>query len=146
VSDVEVQAWLKNWQSRLHLEDWAVSVRVVRSTELKPDTLGNLKWDSAAHTATIKVLSPLDYDLSPSETTEDIEYTIVHELVHLQLSVLPRDLKKKDVEEEVVNKISDALMGLDKGPAFRARSVPVQKPSVRSSEPEVAGRAGSQRQ
>ncbi len=142
VSDVQVQSWLKNWQNRLHLEDWTVSVRIVRSTELKPDTLGNLKWDSQAHTAAIKILSPLDYELSAADTSEDMEYTIVHELVHLQLSVLPRDLKKKDVEEEVVNKISDALMGLDKGPAFHARSVPVQKPSAKPSEPEVAGRAG----
>jgi hypothetical protein len=72
--------------------------------------------------------------MSPAEVTQDIEYTVVHELVHLQLSVLPRDLGKKDVEEVVVNKISDALMQLEHGDSFRARSVPPPKPAVRPGD------------
>jgi len=142
VSDVQVEGWVKSWQKRLHLDDWRIEARIVRSTELKPDTLGNLKWNSLLQTASIKVLNPFDYDLPLSDIAEDIEYTIVHELVHLQLSVLPRDLNKKDIEEVVVNKISDALMSLDKGSAFRARSVPPPKGPVKKplEDPEVAGR------
>jgi len=144
VTETQVDVWLQSWQKRLHLEDWHIDARIVRSSDLKPDTLGNLKWNSLTHTATIKVLNPIDYDISAKEIPEDIEYTIVHELVHLQLSVLPRDLNKKDVEESVVNKISDALMGLDKGPTFRARSVPPLKTPGRPAEPEAAGRTATQ--
>ena len=119
---------------------------MVRSTELKPDTLGNLKWNSTTHIANIKVLSPIDYGLSATEIPEDIEYTVVHELVHLQLSALPRDLGKKDVEETVVNRISDALMSLEKGDSFRARSVPAPKSpkslGETSKDPEVARKTG----
>ena len=124
VAEDQVQSWTRMWQKRLHLDDWKIETRVVRSCDLKPDTLGNLKWNSATRTAIIRVLNPSDYDMSPSEVPEDMEYTVVHELIHLQLSVLPRDAYSRSTEEQVVNKIADALMSLDKGPEFHARSVP----------------------
>lgn len=142
VTEAQVSDWVRVWQKRLHLEDWKVEVRLVRITDLKPDTLGNLKWNSNLHSATIKVLNPIDYDIPASKVPEDIEYTVVHELVHLQLSVLPRDLNRKDVEEQVVNKIADALMALDRGEGFRARSAPVKPYREQSGDPgtESAGR------
>ena len=116
----------------------------MHTSELRPDTLGNLKWNSVNRTAAIKVLSPVDYDLPASEVVEDMEYTVVHELVHVQLSVLPRDTNRKDVEEIVVNKISDALMLLERGDTFRARSQPVvpyrTKPDGPAQPADVAGR------
>ena len=151
ISEIQVSTWVRLWQKRLRLEDWKVEARLVRSTELKPDTLGNLKWNSVAHTATIKVLNPADYDLPPADVPDDIEYTIVHELVHLQLSALPRDLNRKDVEEQVVNKISDALMQFEHGGNFRARSQPVVPYRTETGVtppplvPDAAGRQGSSR-
>jgi hypothetical protein len=115
------------WQKRLHLDDWKIETRVVRQCDLKPDTLGNLKWNLVNHTAIIRVLSPLDYEMAAGDVPEDMEYTIVHELIHLQLAVLPRDPNAKSTEEQVVNRIADALMALEKGPEFRARSVPPSK-------------------
>lgn len=141
VNRERIDRWLKRWQKLLLLENWKIDIRVVHSSDLKPETLGNLKWNVATHTATIKVLHPCDYTLSDytlalDDIPEDIEFTIVHELVHLQLSTLPRDLNKKDVEETVVNKFSDAFMSLDKGPTFRARSVP--PPKQQKIEPATA--------
>lgn len=142
----QVSNWVRLWQRRLRLDDWKIETRIVRSSELKPDTLGNLKWNGVSRTAVIKVLDPADYEIPAAEISEDIEYTVVHELVHLQLSVLPRDMGRKDVEEQVVNKISDALMQLEKGDAFRARSQPVTPrqllPGDAAPVPDVAGRQG----
>src|SRR5262245_56365017 len=138
VSQDQVDAWVKLWQQRLHLDDWKIEARIVRTGDLKPDTLGNLKWNSISRVATIKVLNPLDYEIPATDVPQDIEYTVVHELVHLQLSVLPRDLGKKDVEEIVVNKIADALMQLELGDSFRARSAPPPKPSIRPADPAPA--------
>lgn len=141
VSQGQVDRWVGVWQRRLHLQDWKVDARMVRSNDLKPDTLGNLKWNSVTRTATIKVLNPIDYDIPIPDIPEDIEYTVVHELVHLQLSVLPRD-GSKELEEIVVNKISDALMELEHGPTFRARSSPPSAPSrQRAVNGDVVGRA-----
>ena len=43
VSQDQVDAWVRLWQQRLRLDDWKIEARIVRSTDLKPDTLGNLK-------------------------------------------------------------------------------------------------------
>jgi hypothetical protein len=49
-----------------------------------------------------------------------MERTVVHELIHLELSVLPRDGSKR-VEEQVVNRMTEALLGLDRGDNYAAR-------------------------
>lgn len=142
VTEAQVSGWVRLWQSRLHLDDWKVDVRIVRTSDLKPDTLGNLKWNSVSRTASIKVLNPADYEIPAGDVAEDIEYTVVHELVHLQLAALPRDLNRKDVEEQVVNRISDALMLLERGDSFRARSQPVapHPGKIVDPAPDIAGR------
>ena len=38
---------LSVWQKRLTLQDWNIALLVVRSSELKPKTLGNIHWDAA---------------------------------------------------------------------------------------------------
>jgi hypothetical protein len=141
VSQDQVDNWVRLWQRRLHLDDWRIEARIVRAADLKPDTLGNLKWNSISRTATIKVLNPIDYDLPAADVPEDIEYTVVHELVHLQLSALPRAGGRPEVEEAVVNKLADALMQLERGDSFRARSGPAPKsfkPSVRPGDSGAA--------
>ncbi len=142
VTEAQVSGWMTSWQKRLHLEDWNIEVHMVRSADLRPDTLGNLKWNNATRTACIKVLNPVDYQILPADVPEDMEYTVLHELVHLQLSALPRDLSRKDVEEQVVNRIADALMQLHRGDSFHARSQPVKPHPKRAEAPagDVAGR------
>jgi hypothetical protein len=46
---------------------------------------------------------------------DDMELTIVHELVHLQLASLPRSEASRSTEEHAVNGIADALLDLDRG-------------------------------
>jgi hypothetical protein len=122
VTQAQVDDWTKNWQKRLDLGEWTITTLVVRVSDLKPDTLGNLKWNSTNKSAVIKVLNPLDYELPGPEIPTDIEYTIVHELIHLQLSVLPHDGATKITEEKVVNRISEALFQLEKGPGYHPRA------------------------
>lgn len=122
VTQAQVDDWTRSWQKRLDLGEWTIVTQIVRNSDLKPDTLGNLKWNTANKTAVVKVLNPLDYELPPAEIPTDIEYTIVHELIHLQLSVLPHDGSSKLVEEKVVNRISEALFQLDKGASYHPRA------------------------
>ena len=122
VTQADVEAWTKSWQKRLDLGEWNITAQIVRVTDLKPDTVGNLKWNSGAKTAFIKVLNPLDYNLPTADIATDIEYTIVHELIHLQLSALPHDAGLKMTEERVVNRISEALFQLEKGSSYKPRT------------------------
>jgi hypothetical protein len=140
VNTEQVDRWTKLWQKRLDLNDWRIATLIVRHTELKPETLGNLHWDTGNHTATIRVLDPCDYELAPADVPEDIEYTILHELIHLQLSVLPRDVNARTVEERVVNKISDALFQLEKGPGYHPRVFPPKNAELKPKSPGDASR------
>jgi hypothetical protein len=105
---------LQIWQQRLDLKDWNLHVEIVPAAGLLPKTLGNIKWDAGLKTATISVLSTRDYKLSYRQSLNDMEMTVVHELVHLTLSSLPRSEASEGSEERAVVELSTALMKLDK--------------------------------
>src|SRR5437667_6525740 len=65
---------LSRWQKRLNLEDWKISVAVVRASDLKPKTLGNIHWDSDKKTAIIRVLDTADYQMPLPEMLRDMEF------------------------------------------------------------------------
>jgi hypothetical protein len=103
---------LQIWQDRMNLKDWNIRVRLVRADQLEPQTLGNIHWDTDTRTASIGVLSPADYKLPEQAMLDDMEFTIVHELVHLELASLPRSEASRRVEEHAVNEIAAALLKL----------------------------------
>ena len=109
---------LSVWQKRLNLNDWNISLIVSRATELKPKTLGNIHWDTEKKTAVIRVLDPADYKLPFNEMLQDLEFTVVHELIHLELSPVLSPLQRNDAnrreEEHAVNHMADALLKLDR--------------------------------
>jgi hypothetical protein len=103
---------MKSWQRRLGLDDWTLSLEVVRQAQIESHALGKSKWNTQAKTATILVLDPRDYNLKGAGLRLDMECTIVHELVHIQVSPLvsPLDTPEARVREDVVNRIMGALM------------------------------------
>jgi hypothetical protein len=102
------------WQQRLKLEGWRISVLPGRSSELKPNTLGAIRWDKNKKTATIWVLDPADYQLPFRAMLDDMELTVVHELVHLEIASMPHGQASRSTEEHAVNGIADALLALDR--------------------------------
>ena len=124
------------WQKRLKLQDWNLVVKMVRTSELKPKTLGNIHWDAETKTATIKVLDIADYKLAFNDGLRDMEFTIVHELVHLQLSSLPRNEASRSAEEKAVNTLTDALLNLDR----RAERAVLTTPAPATESPAPSSR------
>jgi hypothetical protein len=122
-----LDARLGFWQQRLNLADWKISLVMSHTDDLKPKTLGNIHWDVAKKTAVIRVLDASDYQVACREALPDMELTLVHELVHLELSALPRSTASRREEEFAVNRIAEALVRLDR-----------QKPTL----PAVAQGAG----
>ena len=105
------------WSKRLNLEGWQISVIMTRRDDLKENTLGGIRWDKGKKSAVIKVQDASDYRLPVREMLDDMELTIVHELVHLELSSLPRSEASRSSEEHAVNGIAGALLRLDRHPA-----------------------------
>lgn len=105
---------LSIWQQRLKLEDWHISVVMIRHSDLKPKTLGNIRWDKKKKSAVIWVQDAADYKLPYDEMLADMEFTVVHELVHLELASLPRSEASRSSEEHAVNRIAEALLKMDR--------------------------------
>jgi len=106
--ELRLDRQMKLWQKRLGLEDWNLSVRLVRQSEIDRNSWGAAEWDPESKTGVISVLDPRDYNLRGGELRLDMECTIVHELVHIQVS--PLDARDELVREEIVNRIMAALM------------------------------------
>ena len=109
-----VEHSLRVWQQRLNLSGWTLKVALVHPSAMEPKTLGNIHWDRDAKTATINVLSSYDYTLPTPEMLDDMEFTIVHELVHLNLCSLPKSTATERNEEYAVNQLAHALIDLEK--------------------------------
>lgn len=83
-------------------------------SDLKPQTLGNVHWNADQKTAVVRVLAVSDYKIACPAALEDMELTVVHELVHLTLSPLRSAATNRGDEERAVNQISGALLKLER--------------------------------
>jgi hypothetical protein len=101
---------LPYWQRRLQLEDWNVFVLLARPADLRPGTLGNIHWDMEKKTATIRVMDSSGYSSSVTSMLKDMEVTVVHELVHLELASLPVSDADRSNQEYAIDHLTDALL------------------------------------
>ena len=108
------QEKLAIWQQRLKLEDWKIAIEMKRLSDFPPKTFGGIRWDKGKKTAVIWVLDASDYQLPYRQMLDDMELTIVHELVHLDLASLPRGQASRSSEELAVEGIAQAMLGLDR--------------------------------
>jgi hypothetical protein len=102
------------WQKRLKLDEWNIVVTMVRKDALKPDTLGGIRWDKKKRSATLWTLDPADYAVSDEDMRKDLEFTVVHELIHLELASLPKSEASRRTEERAVNQLAEALLALER--------------------------------
>ena len=114
---------LSFWQQRLNLQEWKLAVVQSHPGELRPETLGNIHWDKDNKAATIHVLAVSDYKTTCPAALEDMELTVVHELIHLTLSPLRNAATNRTEEEHAVNQIADALLKLEKRPLHETAPV-----------------------
>lgn len=105
---------LPRWQKRLKLDDWNVTIVPSDPRELRPGTFGNIRWDSTKKRAVIRVLDARHYEMPYRTALRDMEFTVVHELIHLELSSLPRSEASRSDEEHAVNRIAQALLDLER--------------------------------
>lgn len=99
---------MRTWQKRLGLESWKLSLEVARRPDIDPNSWGNAEWDPDRKTGVVRVLDPRDYNLSGASLKLDMECTVVHELVHIQLS--PLSAQDEEQREAVVNQVMTALL------------------------------------
>ena len=79
---------LKTWQKRLSMNDWDLSVQVVRKSALDKNTWGNAEWDTDTKSGVISVLDPQDYNLKGTKTHSTYDLVIYSLLIVLIATVL----------------------------------------------------------
>ena len=109
-----VESYLRDrlafWQGRLKLDDWSVKLVISAPADLRPGTLGNINWDAGKKTAMIKVLTAASRESSSHDVLQEMEFTVLHELIHLELAQLPRTEQSRSAEEFAVNHLAEALL------------------------------------
>ncbi len=114
LADAFVRERLAIWQQRLKLQDWQISIVMSHPSELRRGTLGSIRWDPEQKTAVIRVLDASDYKPPFRAALSDMEFTVVHELIHLEFANMTRTEQSRREEEYAVNHMADALLQLDK--------------------------------
>ena len=104
---------LQLWQQRLKLGDWQITWAMARKSDLKPNTVGQIHWDRPSKRASILVMDSCDYQMPFNAMLDDMELTVIHELVHLKLTSLPHSEASRGSEEQAVNGLSEALFALE---------------------------------
>lgn len=75
---------LRQWQRKLHLLDWDITVEYVQQWEEGKEILGNCLCNCNKGIAHIRILDP-------AKSPHDPLHTLVHELLHVKLWDIVRD-------------------------------------------------------
>lgn len=104
MSQKKLDSLCLQWQALLRLKDWNLTVRISPITRLGDDYVGCCSYQLSHKHAVIELTGE-----------EDIEETLVHELLHLHFAPLgitdecgPRDVG----QEQAINLIAEALIRL----------------------------------
>jgi len=106
----ELDRLLAEWQKRLRLQDWDVKAKIVRARDLDSfDRSAQVSWTFNSRTALIKIMDPIDYPHN-CEWPNDLEESLVHELLHLHFAGISDSLHDNDWRDGV---IEQALTSID---------------------------------
>jgi hypothetical protein len=113
----DLSALLTFWQPLLKLADWDVVVMYERHLEGR----GLCTRQFAYKTATIRIVDPIDYQ--DKVRPQDVEKTLVHELLHLHLAAFdtPNGTPLGDAEEQAVESLARAFVALKRSASKRSK-------------------------
>lgn len=109
---------LKYWKKKLGLSDWEIDLHIVRQRDIGGDYAGRVWWTLPNKQATINLIDPSDYP-PHDEHNQDMEKTLVHELMHLHHAPISDHYGKECsqyslYEEWAINAATEALIKLER--------------------------------
>lgn len=84
LTDEQLQERLTYWQKVLRLQDWDIRASIVRAWEMECHGAGENQWQTSTKTSLIRICDQVDWP--PSQWPQDMEETLVHELLHLHMA------------------------------------------------------------
>ena len=102
---------LKEWQERLGLLDWAITLKInCRQGEMElGEVAGETEWAESIKSAAIKIVSEKVY--GERIVPYDFENILVHELLHLKFALIDQKITsyESDVTYQVRHQLIDDL-------------------------------------
>lgn len=108
----ELESLLSEWQRRLRLQDWTVKIQLRRRHDMSmDDSAGVCRWQLAKKLACVEIMDPHDYDPGSFGWAQDVERTLVHELLHLHFAPFAtHDQPVDTAQEQAIDLIAGALV------------------------------------
>lgn len=101
------------WQNQLKLNNWRIAIGIERKTAFNnSQSTGEIDYVLPLGQAIIKVLDPLDYPNSPFK--QDMEITLVHELLHLYFAPFAplNNTLEHDFMENTIEQLANILVAM----------------------------------
>jgi len=109
--EVEQQEKLKYWKDILTLDQWDIVAKIIRVRDMDADeSQGTINYRICGLEAIVKQIDPIDW--STADFDYDMEASLIHELLHLLFARFKHEGEDGDLEEQVINIIARALVGL----------------------------------
>jgi len=108
----------REWQKRLKLLDWAITVKFADLRFLKDLTetenpVGACEHFAETKQAKIWILRPEDWSKEEDQRQQDVEDTIVHELLHCHFAAFREESDANRLYiEQTIEMLTAALLGL----------------------------------
>ena len=80
IEEDRLESRLRYWQHVLGLDHWNIVAKIKRRIDMGDENQGECNWEFIGRSAIVSLLSPLDWINSDFE--QDMEKTLVHELLH----------------------------------------------------------------
>jgi len=107
----EQQEKLKYWKDVLTLDQWDIVAKIVRVQDMDLEqSQGNINYRICGLEDIVKQMDPIDW--GNTDFDYDMEASLVHELLHLLFAKFKHEGEDGELEEQVINIIARALVGL----------------------------------
>ena len=114
-TQAELDLLCQEWQTLLGLGSWDVTTRITRAKDMSvADSDGTNSMNFDHELSVIDILHPMDY-ASNLGATQDMEFTLVHELLHLVLYVAAPesfDELRSQLFEQALNRLAKVMLTL----------------------------------
>lgn len=106
---LKAQELLEEWQTRLGLQDWTITLRYNcdSSDMVLENVSGETSWNTSIKDASIRILSEKAFG-NDRILNFDFEQILVHELLHLKFGLL--DIENNSYESHVMETIRHQLI------------------------------------
>jgi hypothetical protein len=118
----KVNYWINKWCTILRLQDWDVFFKISRKDDMRLEgSQATMGICEEVKNVFIEIIDPIDYN---ADIPQDIEMSVVHELVHVYMNEWPGKNNNGSeehpgcasiAEEQAVNALATALVKLDRG-------------------------------